>query len=78
MESKTKKYQIMNDSSRVNNKGIKQKKANGKFLFEPHHSYLIKTSIAKERNKRAAKIVRIVCTMIEESGDPNTYDIERY
>ena len=28
----------------------------------------MKTSIAKERNKRAAEIVRIVCVLIEEAG----------
>ena len=37
--------------------------------FEAHHSYLVKTSIAKERNKRAAEIVRIVCVLIEEAGN---------
>lgn len=62
-------YKIMEESIRVDRRGIQQRKANGDLLFEAHHSYLVKTSIAKERNKRAAEVVRIVCVLIEEAGD---------
>ena len=35
----------------------------------PSHSYLVKTSIAKERNRRAAEIVCVVVTLIEQAGN---------
>ena len=62
-------YKIMEESIRVDRRGIQQRKKNGQLLFEANHSYLVKTSITKERNKRAAEIVRIVCVLIEEAGD---------
>lgn len=36
--------------------------------MEVSHSYLIKSSIVKERNKRAVEIVMVVVTTIEQSG----------
>ena len=62
-------YKVMEESIRVDKKGLPQHKKNGELLFEAHHSYLVKTSISKERNKRAAEIARIVCVLIEEAGD---------
>ena len=38
-------------------------------LLAPSHSYLIKSSLANEKNKRAAEIVAIVVTVIEQAGD---------
>ena len=38
-------------------------------LLAPSHSYLIKSSLANEKNKRAAEIVAIVVTMIEQAGN---------
>lgn len=61
-------YKVMKESIRTDRNGLEQHKKNGQLLFEAHHSYLVKTSIAKERNKRAAEIVRIVCVLIEEAG----------
>ena len=37
-------------------------------LLAPSHSYLIKSSLASEKNKRAAEIVSIVVTVIEQAG----------
>lgn len=62
-------YKVMKESIRTDRNGLEQHKRNGQLLFEAHHSYLVKTSIAKERNKRAAEIVRIVCVLIEEAGN---------
>lgn len=36
--------------------------------MEVSHSYLVKSSIVKERNKRAVEIVMVVVTTIEQSG----------
>ena len=41
----------------------------GKPFVLPSHTYLVKSSIAKERNKRASEIVCIVTTLIEQAGD---------
>ena len=68
-------YKIMEESVRVDRHGNKKRKSSGKLLFEAHHSYLVKSSIARERNKRAAEIVRIVCVLIEEAGDHGTAHI---
>lgn len=38
-------------------------------LLAPSHSYLIKSSLASEKNKRAAEIVSIVVTVIEQAGN---------
>lgn len=35
----------------------------------PSHSYLIKSSITKEKNKKAAEIVFIIVTLIEQAGN---------
>ena len=51
-------------------------KRNGKPFMLPSHSYLVKTSIAKERNKRAVEIVCIVVTLIEQAGDGGTPHIK--
>lgn len=45
------------------------KKRNGKLLQTASHSYLIKSSIAAEKNKRAAEIVAIVIPVIEQAGN---------
>ena len=43
--------------------------SSGKPFMLPNHTYLVKSSIAKERNKRAVEIVCIVTTLIEQAGD---------
>lgn len=43
-------------------------KKDGTPLLEVSHSYLVKSSIVKERNKRAVEIVMVVVTTIEQSG----------
>ena len=40
----------------------------GNVLTLPSHSYLIKSSITKEKNKKAAEIVFIIVTLIEQAG----------
>lgn len=41
----------------------------GNVLTLPSHSYLIKSSITKEKNKKAVEIVFIVVTLIEQAGN---------
>ena len=41
----------------------------GNLLTLPSHSYLIKSSITKEKNKKAAEIVFIIVTLIEQAGN---------
>ena len=60
--------QIYNVSIRKNKKGTPQLKKDGTPLLEVSHSYLVKSSIAKERNKRAVEIVIAVVITIEQAG----------
>lgn len=48
--------------------GRSKLKRNGKPFMLPTHSYMVKTSIIKERNKRAVEIVCAVVTVIEQAG----------
>ena len=41
----------------------------GNMLTLPSHSYLIKSSITKEKNKKAVEIVFIIVTLIEQAGN---------
>ena len=59
---------IYNVSIRKDRKGSPQLKKDGTPLLEVSHSYLVKSSIVKERNKRAVEIVMVVVTTIEQSG----------
>ena len=59
---------IYNVSIRKDRKGSPHLKKDGTPLLEVSHSYLIKSSIVKERNKRAVEIVMVVVTTIEQSG----------
>lgn len=68
-------YNIMKDAARIDKRGNTLRKRNGNLLFEAHNSYLVKPSIVRERNKRAAEIVRIVCVLIEQAGDFGTAHI---
>lgn len=60
---------IYNVSIRKDRRGIPKLKKNGDPLLDVSHSYLVKSSIVKERNKRAAEIVIIVVTTIEQAGN---------
>ena len=44
-------------------------KSNGQPFMLPSHTYLVKSSIMKERNKRAVEIVCAIVTLIEQAGD---------
>lgn len=59
---------IYNVSIRKDRKGSPHLKKDGTPLLEVSHSYLIKSSIVKERNKRAVEIVMVVVTTIKQSG----------
>lgn len=59
---------IYNVSIRKDRKGSPQLKKDGTPLLDVSHSYLVKSSIVKERNKRAVEIVMVVVTTIEQSG----------
>lgn len=59
---------IYNVSIKKDAKGLPIIKKNGEALLDASHSYLIKSSIVKERNKRAVEIVIVVVTTIEQAG----------
>ena len=56
-------------SARKDKDGKPKLKRNGEPLRIASHSYLIDSSIAKERNKAAAENVVIIVTLIEQAGD---------
>lgn len=56
-------------SIQTDKQGKPKLKRNGEPFMLPSHTFLVKSSIAKERNKRAAEIVCIVTTLIEQAGD---------
>ena len=60
---------ILQASIQTDKKGNYKLKTSGEPFLLPSHSYLVKTSIAKERNRRAAEIVCVVVTLIEQAGD---------
>ena len=60
---------------RDKNGNIKKYKS-GKQITSPSHSYLIKSSIAKERNKAAVENVRIIIQVIEQAGSKGTPHIK--
>lgn len=60
---------ILQASIQMDRKGNPKLKNNGEPFMLPSHSYLVKSSIVKERNKRAVEIVCVVVTLIEQAGD---------
>lgn len=60
---------IVQASVRRDKQGAIKRSRSGTPLSLPSHSYLIDPALAKERNKRAAEIVCIVVTVIEQAGD---------
>lgn len=60
---------IAKASIQKNEKGETKFRRSGKPFMLPSYTYLVKASIAKEKNKRAAEIVCIVATLIEQAGD---------
>ena len=56
-------------SLRKTKNGEKKLKKNGEPLRIPSHSYLIDSSITKERNKAAVENVILIVTLIEQAGD---------
>lgn len=60
---------VYNLATRKNKAGQAKLKQNGTPLFKPTNSYLIDSSIAKERNKAAVMNVEIIVTLIEQAGD---------
>ena len=60
---------ILQASIQTDRQGNYKLKSSGEPFLLASHSYLVKSSIAKERNKRAAEIVCIVVTLIEQAGD---------
>lgn len=59
---------IYNVSIRKDKKGIPQISKKGLPLRDASYSYLVKSSIVKERNKKAVEIVIVVVTTIEQAG----------
>lgn len=62
-------YNIVKDSIRRDKEGKIQTNKKGYPLLKAHHSYLLKSTLVAERNKRAAENVRIICVLIEQAGD---------
>lgn len=60
---------VYNLSIRKTKDGKPKLKKNGKPLTLPSHSYLIDSSITKERNKAAVENVIIIVTLIEQAGN---------
>ena len=60
---------VYNLSIRKTKDGKQKLKKNGEPLRLPTHSYLIDSSIAKERNKAAVVNVEILVALIEQAGD---------
>ena len=60
---------IYNASIRRNKTGLPMLKKNGQPQMLPSYSYMIKSSIAKEKNKKAVEIVFIVVALIEQCGN---------
>lgn len=61
--------EIYGASIRTDRNGNPKLKKNGEPLMLPSYSYLIKSSLIKERNKNAAENVRIIVALIEQAGD---------
>ncbi|MCH5174191.1 MAG: hypothetical protein J1D85_08315 [Bacteroidales bacterium] len=59
---------ILKKSVRMDKKGNPKLSNTGKPLMLPSHSYLVKSSIVKEKNRRAVEIVCIVVETIEMAG----------
>lgn len=59
---------IYNVSIRKDKKGLPQISRKGLPLRDASYSYLVKSSIVKERNKKAVEIVIVVVTTIEQAG----------
>lgn len=55
------------------NKGTKALYKNGTPKRLPSHSFLIKNTIAKERNKAAVENVQIIVTLIEQAGNNSAH-----
>lgn len=60
---------LYNASIRKNKQGLPLLKKNGEPQMLPSYSYMIKSSIAKEKNKKAVEIVFIVVALIEQCGN---------
>lgn len=60
---------IYSASIRCDKKGNPRIKRNGQPMLYPSHSFLIKSSIASERNKAAVENVFIIVQLIEQAGD---------
>ena len=62
-------WEVLQASIRKDSKGNPRLNKKGEPLMLPAHSFLIKNSLAKERNVRAAEIVCIVVALIEQAGN---------
>jgi len=62
-------YETIKDEIYINDKGAMDYKKRVIECLSKENQYLVKTTLAKERNKRAAEIVVIVCNTIAEAGD---------
>lgn len=62
-------WDVLHDSIKTDKQGKPKLNKKGEPLMLPAHSFLIKGSLAGERNVRAAEIVCIIVTLIEQAGD---------
>lgn len=62
-------YNIIKSCIRRDKAGKIQTNKRGYPLLTANHSYLVKSTIASERNKRASENVRYICVLIEQAGN---------
>lgn len=66
---------ILRTAIQTDDHGKPKRKKSGRPFTLPSNTYLVRSSIMKERNKRAAEVVCIIVTLIEQAGD-NTPNIK--
>ena len=60
---------ILDDSRQKNKDGSPRKMRSGEPFMNPSHSYLVKSTIAKEKNKRAVEIVFALAVLVDQAGN---------
>ena len=67
---------IFSEARKLDKKGNPKLNRNGVPILNPHHSFLIKSTIATERNKAAVENVKIIVQVIERTGNSGTPHIK--
>ena len=67
---------IFSEATEKDKRGNPKLKKNGLLMLSPHHSFLVKSTIATERNKAAVENVMIIVKVIEQAGSNGTPHIK--